>query len=46
LRFNFEDFKVAIRDDLPPIISYVGLWIMETWLSRVKELGDQKDYEK
>lgn len=46
LRFNYQDFMTAIKDDLPPLISYMGLWIMETWLARVKEIGDQKEFEK
>ena len=36
----------AIQDDLPPLLSYVGLWIMENWLARLKEIGDNKEFEK
>ena len=46
LRFSYDDFMKALENDLPPIFSNVGLWIMETWLSRTKELGDQKELEK
>lgn len=33
LRFSYDDFIKAVENDLPPIFSNVGLWIMETWLS-------------
>jgi hypothetical protein len=46
LRFNHEDFMKAVTDDLPPLFSHVGLWIVENWLSRVKEVGGDKDLEK
>ena len=46
LRFNHADFLVAVKEDLPPLFSHVGIWIMENWLARVKELGEDKDLEK
>lgn len=32
LRFDYKDFKKAMKEDLPPLFSHVGLWIMENWL--------------
>lgn len=33
LRFDYKDFTKAIKLDLPPLFSHVGLWIMENWLA-------------
>lgn len=41
LRFNHEDFLTAVRDDIPPLISEVGIWMFENAISREKELGDK-----
>jgi len=46
LRFNHADFLIAVKEDLPPLFSNVGIWIMENWLARTKELGGNKDLEK
>lgn len=46
LHFNYSDFKIAIRDDLPPLFSNVGQWIMENWFGRLKETGEDKVLEK
>ena len=41
LRFNHEDFLKAVRDDIPPLISEVGIWLFEVAISREKELGNK-----
>lgn len=32
LRFDYKDFTKAMKEDLSPLFSHVGLWIMENWL--------------
>jgi ATP-dependent RNA circularization protein (DNA/RNA ligase family) len=46
LRFDFKDFQKAMKEDLPPLFSHVGLWIMENWLQRVKETEENKELER
>ena len=41
LHYNYQDFLTALRDDLPPLFSNVGVWILETWINRLRELGDK-----
>ena len=46
LRFNHQDFLIALRDDIPPLFSYVGMWLMDNHLNRIKELGASKEEQK
>ena len=39
LRFGFNDFSVAIALDLPPMISEIGLWLLQTWERNLKIKG-------
>lgn len=39
LRFGFNDFNVAIALDLPPMISDIGLWLLQTWERNLKSKG-------
>lgn len=40
LRFDHKDFLKAITDDVPPMVSEVGIWILENSIMREKELGN------
>lgn len=46
LWFDYKDFRRAMQEDLPPLFSNVGLWIMENWLARVKEYDENKELER
>jgi hypothetical protein len=37
LHFNYQDFIIALKEDLPPLFSNVGIWILETYLTRLRE---------
>ena len=41
LRFDHKDFLTALRDDLPPLLSNIGVFIMENWINRLNEQGDK-----
>jgi len=41
LRFDHKDFLIAVRDDIPPLVSEVGIWILENSINREKELGNK-----
>lgn len=45
LHFSHKDFLIAVEDDLPPMISYVGLWVLSNWSARA-ELAKDKDLKK
>lgn len=45
LRYNHEDFLIAVRDDIPPLISEVGIWLFEVAITREREL-ENKDRMK
>lgn len=40
LRFDHADFLKAVTDDVPPLVSEVGIWILENSIVREKELGN------
>lgn len=42
LRFDHQDFLKAVRDDIPPLISEVGIWLFEVAIVREKELGNKE----
>jgi len=41
LRFNHADFLTAVKDDIPPLVSEVGIWLFEVAVAREKELGNK-----
>lgn len=41
LRFDHQDFLKAVKDDIPPLISEVGIWLFEVAITREKELGNK-----
>jgi TPR repeat protein len=46
LRFDHQDFLIAMRDDIPPLISEVGVWLFNTGITREKELGNKEQTKK
>lgn len=46
LRFDHKDFLTAVRDDIPPLISEVGVWLFEVAINREKETGDKEKLKK
>lgn len=46
LRFDHQDFLVAVRDDIPPLISEVGVWLFNSGIVREKELGNKEQTKK
>jgi hypothetical protein len=46
LHFDHKDFLQAINVDIPPMISEVGIWMLENAITRCKELGDKDQMKK
>jgi hypothetical protein len=39
LRFNHQDFMRALRQDLPPLLGEMGLWVLTNYANRQREKG-------
>jgi hypothetical protein len=39
LRFDHQDFMKAMRNDLPPLLGEMGLWVLTNYANRQQEKG-------
>ena len=46
LHYNHKDFLAALEEDIPPMLSEVGIWIIEVAMMREKELGNKDRMKK
>ena len=39
LRFNHQDFMRALKQDLPPLLGEMGMWVLTNYANRQREKG-------